>query len=651
MHEREGRPASEAERVRYAKVLVELGCLLDAEHEVAEVLYASPDDGDALALLTKIKHMKGELSSAIAGWSELHARAQREAPNARIRLAALLHLAQGPPEPAPALVEVVPPRALKKPVAYAELEQAFRAWLSQRPAEARARCRLFALRVRGSDAELYKLAVLAEAWMAEQAGDLVSARALLEELGKERAFAADLDRVLALAPLYERIGTHEALEAAAHIYGFLARSTRSFMANGHLADLYRKLGDDARARAAEHAHVVEFRARMLRPDLRDAADVGARRYLPLPLLMRAALPDDGSDPPEKRGRAIALALRGALSEARRSFEREGELLDEKYLVDLCALEGDVEGSLRRALAAAREDPTDLWLVFQLLDYAREHEQHEEVRAHFREGQRADAAREALASRLEADPRDVALWRRLGTLDALAPASTRPPRARQASTERASALEEAGRSRGHAVGRALAASVYAFPGGAREGLIHEIWAGREPVEPATGGTLADEHIFGNLTPEMHKDVKSTFLAVREYARAKLPHRTADLMDYRYTYKVTKEDEPSGGASAGLPTALAFLSLFTGEPLPQDLAATGRIVTDAHDVLTVHGIGDVAYKMRAACHRNLRALLAPSMNRAELLASPLVPRAVSLEQARFVATFDDAVRVVFGPGFFA
>lgn len=405
-------------RVRHARVLVELGCLEDAERALADARQPSPDD-EALALLTKIRHMKGELSLALAGWSELHARARRRGEES--------------------------------------------------------------VRARASGAEAYKRRVIAVAWLAARAGDLLRACTLLEELGKVRPFTADRDRVLALAPLYERIGTRPCLEAAAHIYRFLARdgddATR-VVALGHLVGLYERLGDGERARAAEREHVAAFHASMSRP-----------------------APDE----------------------------------------------------LPRA------------------------------------------------------PRRV---------------------------------------NDQALGRALAASVYAFAGGAREGLIHEIWAGREPVQPGSGGTLADEHIFGNLTPEMHKDVKSTFLAVREYARAKLPHRTAGLMGYRYTYKVTKEDEPSGGASAGLPTALAFLSLFTGEPLPQDLAATGQIVTDAHDVLTVRAVGDVPYKMRAACHRNLRALVAPAANRAELLVSPLVPRAVSLEIGRFAGTFEEAVRHVFG-----
>ena len=59
-------------------------------------------------------------------------------------------------------------------------------------------------------------------------------------------------------------------------------------------------------------------------------------------------------------------------------------------------------------------------------------------------------------------------------------------------------------------------------------------------------------------ELRAAIRNTFVAVREYARAKLPHATADINDYTYSYKLPKEDEPSGGLSAGLPSALAFLS---------------------------------------------------------------------------------------------
>ena len=115
---------------------------------------------------------------------------------------------------------------------------------------------------------------------------------------------------------------------------------------------------------------------------------------------------------------------------------------------------------------------------------------------------------------------------------------------------------------------------------------------------------------------------------------------------YVYKVTKEDEPSGGLSAGLPTALAFLSAFLDRPVPQDLAASGTLVADAHDVLVVKGVGEAEYKVRGAYNRNLRMLLLPAENRRDLAKTPLVPRAVTDSLVRWVSSFDEAVSLVFG-----
>src|SRR6058998_2465293 len=83
--------------------------------------------------------------------------------------------------------------------------------------------------------------------------------------------------------------------------------------------------------------------------------------------------------------------------------------------------------------------------------------------------------------------------------------------------------------------------------------------RRSVPPVgqAGGTLRRDDILGAVTDELKDSVRNTFLAVREYARAKFPHRTRDILDYNYCYKVTKEDEPSSGVSAGIPTGLAFL----------------------------------------------------------------------------------------------
>jgi ATP-dependent Lon protease len=111
-------------------------------------------------------------------------------------------------------------------------------------------------------------------------------------------------------------------------------------------------------------------------------------------------------------------------------------------------------------------------------------------------------------------------------------------------------------------------------------------------------------------------------------------------------VTKEDEPSGGTSAGLPTALAFLSVFLQRPVPQDVASTGVVVTDAHDVLTVRLVGDLDYKVDGAYHRNLRMILVPSGNRPMLERSTIVPHAIGDEIVRYVPDLDQAAGLVFG-----
>jgi hypothetical protein len=212
------------------------------------------------------------------------------------------------------------------------------------------------------------------------------------------------------------------------------------------------------------------------------------------------------------------------------------------------------------------------------------------------------------------------------------------------TERAEALAKAAERRARAVGRALSAAVYHFAGRPK-GLVHEVWAERRPATPGRGGYL--EEILGSVTRELEQSVRNTFLSVREYARAKLPQQTAGLLDYNYSYKITKEDEPSRGTSAGLPTALAFLSVFLDRPLPQDVAASGELVADAHDVLVVRPVGEAEFKLHGAYNRNLQALILPEGNRMALAASVQAPRAVSEQMVRYVSDLDAAVNLVFGP----
>jgi hypothetical protein len=252
----------------------------------------------------------------------------------------------------------------------------------------------------------------------------------------------------------------------------------------------------------------------------------------------------------------------------------------------------------------------------------------------------------LNATLEATPRDPRLWRAMAAVLA---ASGRSEAREQRAGDRAAALEAAQREKALPVGRVLAAAVYHFVGKGK-GLIHEVWSSREPTAPGQGGALPRDQILGNLTEEMKTSVRNTFLAVREYARSRFPHLTRDVLDYNYSFKITKDDEPSSGTSAGLPTALAFLSVFLQRPIPQDIAFTGAMVADAHDVLLVRPVGDIDHKIKGAYHRNLRALVVPEANRTELLHSPEVPRLIAEQTARFASRLDDAVRHAFGPDVF-
>ncbi|HEX8796624.1 MAG TPA: S16 family serine protease, partial [Polyangiaceae bacterium] len=249
--------------------------------------------------------------------------------------------------------------------------------------------------------------------------------------------------------------------------------------------------------------------------------------------------------------------------------------------------------------------------------------------------------ELLETRLRASPLRAGAWREMATLRRVLGDSDGAARC----AERAEALADAAERDAHPVGRVLAAAVFQFVGKTK-GLIHQVWADRRPVEPGRGGFLSSDDILGNVTYEMKQHVRNTFFAVREYARSRFPHQTSDVLDYQYTYKVTKEDEPSGGPSAGLPTALAFLSVFLQKPVPQDVAFSGVLIADSHDALVVRSVGDAAYKVKGAYQRNLRRIVMPAENRTDLATSAQVPNAVCERFVRYVSSLDEAVTATFG-----
>jgi hypothetical protein len=626
----------EGDRLGYAKLLVEIGEPYDAEMEIARVLGDTPDDLDALYLLAKIRHVRGEISDTIACWAQAAARSpQRQ--TAIVRLNSILQLARDGEQGVSQFMVIGPLQLWPKPAADLELEEVFRLFLARRPDDALGRCDQLLRKYHGKELELYKLAALAKAWIAERSGKGELARTVLEDLGRERGFETDSDRALALAHLYEQLGAPELLERAVNIYQYFDRSSEKVSVLGHLTQLCRRLGREEDAARYERRFIELFRRRMHRPTFAEAIQVAAQRYVPLYKLSQVRLPDAheaGATTP--RESALAFALTGERNRARALLERSGDVLDLKYRADIAVPEGAPHEATRLYVESLRPGPEDVRVVDWLL-----HEQAGSalVAEYFRRPTVAERATATLETALRRAPLRQSLWHEMAALHRIL---GRGPEADRCD-ERARALEEAALRSKSTIGRALAAAVYHIAGKAK-GLIHEVWAARRPVEAGRGGFL--DEILGNLTPEMVQTVRNTFLSVREYARAKWPLQTRDILDYNYTFKVTKEDEPSGGLSAGLPSALAFLSVFLNRPVPQSIASSGALVADSHDVLMVRTIGDAEYKVRGAYNRNLDRLILPEGNRKDLQQSPLVPRLVSDEIVRYASRFDDAVVLTFG-----
>ena len=152
----EERRLAQEERLRYAKVLVEIGQLRRAEHEVAEVLDENPEQVEALSLFTKIKHIRGQLSLAVACSVQLQSK-QTGGGQARMHLESMLHLAQDPSQGAGEFLAMGQYQLVQKPTAYLALEEAFRLFATRRPNEASSTCRTVASRYHERDHEVYKL--------------------------------------------------------------------------------------------------------------------------------------------------------------------------------------------------------------------------------------------------------------------------------------------------------------------------------------------------------------------------------------------------------------------------------------------------------------------------------------------------------------
>src|SRR5262245_50724877 len=271
----------------------------------------------------------------------------------------MLRMAQDPERGAGEFL-AVGQRLVQKPAAYLALEEAFLLYVARRPNEGRAACRRAATRYHDRDAEVYKLAVLAEAWISELSGDLQAACVMLERLGQERGFEADVDRVIALVGLYELVGTREKLEAAVNVCRFLERNFGPRVVAGRLALLYRRLGREEEAARYQERHLLAYRSWMHRPSFAEVVQVATRRFLPLDRLrsirsVEHELPADAS----AGERALAAALAGDVTEAQQILAVDGEVLDGRCRASLAAfVEGESERAILLGVRALRADPGD-----------------------------------------------------------------------------------------------------------------------------------------------------------------------------------------------------------------------------------------------------------------------------------------------------
>jgi hypothetical protein len=592
-----------------ARVLVELAWIPEAELEVARVLEHAPDSLDAWSLLAKIKHMKGELSHVIACWAGIHERSQRGA---------------------------------RAPGSDPEIEHAMALFRERQYKEARAWCAALAAARVGTDGDGYKRAVITGAWIAGGTGDLTWARLQLEELGRERGLEHDRDRLLALVHIYDAIGTPDCLDAGAKICRHVItdldrRGIEKLSMLGQLASLERRAGRVDVADQLDARFLEATRRRMHRASLHDLVRVGATEYLPIEQ-MRAVQPagDQLPDALERRERALVAALGGELRPARIELAAGSEHLDRQYLAELAALDGDEDRAIALFLETLRDGAENPAVIGWLL------ERHARlpsaaIARYWTDPDRLVRTLELLHAQCELAPQRPEVWRRLAILHELAGHGDEAQRC----ASRAGALAPT-----HAlpIGKVLAASVYRFAGRPK-GLVHEIWAQRTPTRPGCGGTLPADEIYGNLTDEMRASVRNVFVAVREYALAWFPELTTDLNDYSYVYKLPKEDEPSGGLSAGLPSALAFLSVFLQRPISRTIVSSGMVISEAHDVMSIGRIGDAEHKVKAAYHGNLRTLILPLANRVDVVQSTMIPIAIADEIVRYAADLDQAVRLAF------
>jgi hypothetical protein len=633
-----------------ARLCFAAGLSDQAEAETRAALAFLKDDEPTLTLLAAIHHQRGELGKSIRIHADLARRYPAEA-SALVELSRLFEASLRPDTSTMRAPGTNPEPALVQPGLH-ELEHALRLSFSGNLQQALRVVDRVALKARGETRSLYKLAILERAFLLEQAQDIRGAIQTLERLADEPGLASDVERLLCLAMLYEREGTVErirrALRAVKHAYVVTRKPTLL----QRIARLVGKLGHNHLASAFERRYFDIFRKRMHALTLSETVSALRFVYLPPASLSQLALDRSAALELRKRHegrrrldhqrRAALLSL--CAGDDSRAFVIFGEIeangfstsVDRLYLADVLDRRGSsLEALSMRQQAITALDKLDAAPLVRLC--AHEQVTDLDITNALLSPERLNEANRVLQARSKIFPQDSETLVALTNL-ARARGDHRLAREHQ---NHAQAITHLARAPTHLV---LAAATFRC-GGEIHGIIHELWVDSRRVKRGHGG-LDDGDILGSVTPDLRTRIVAIFHAVRTFVRTRYPHRIiADLDDRRYFLRITKDDEPSSGDSAGLPIAVAFASVMLGFSVPTNMAFSGALIGDAHHILTIAKIGDADAKIEGAYERRLRKMVLPVDNREDVLLAERIPRSIVDELVVFVGSFDE-VLALFG-----
>jgi len=593
------------------RLLAETGFLTQARLRVRERSNHDHDDPELLGLKAQLDHRAGAISDAVDGWRRLH-ELSPHSHTALWRIASLRH-------------EAATEQGTDLPL----VRRAVKAATERQHARAIAMCAEGeALALAAHDVEQAKLLFLLEAMIHEMEGRLAHATRALERLGADGRFAHDVDRLALLARIEERKGDGGSLRAAERVLSFLASSGK-LSAYPRLTSVLRAMGDEEGASRIERSFEEAFRRRMqwLTPEERLAA--AARCFVPAGRLGSLELPPP-EEAPDRLQRGIGLLARGNVEAALASLPGDA------HAWRACALleAGEAEAALEAAIVAVLDDGVPNEPLARLLAAC--------IRAcagptrHERRNVPEEALRlslDALRCTASAGPPGPGALRCLAVLEEHAGRGEVASHLR----ERAAALHE---RPWPPPGVVRAAAVFAL-NGKLKGLVHDVIARRIPAEASRGGQLLDREIHGELGEGVREQIRRTFAAVRETLCARYPERIPEFDSWCYGLHLTKEDEPSGGPSLGLPVAVAFASCLLQIRAPSDHVFTGAISYDGAGKLTVRQVGELGLKLKGTLHAGARALVLPAQQVEEATAGVEVPRSIALRAVVPVTSLDDVL----------